>query len=83
MVYIRKVLPIKIIKILKGLKNTFLYNIVMFVLVYCINYINILDTAKIFIQLIVGFISYIGIAYVCKDKNFNSCQVIMKQILSK
>lgn len=83
LVFTKNVIPIKIVNIIKSLKNTFMYNIVMFIMVYCINYINVTDIAKIIAQITIGIISYIGIAYMSKDENFMTCQIIMKQILKK
>lgn len=70
LIYTQKVIPIKILKIIEGMKKTILYNLIMFILIYSINFFDLSNILKLIVQVFVGISVYWILSLVFNDENY-------------
>ncbi len=80
LIYTRRVIPIQIKTILHGMTRTILYNVIMFLIVYSINYLALSNTIKIMIQISLGISSYFVLAKIFRDQNYLICISLLNKI---
>lgn len=68
---------------IKDILPLLINSIIMGLIVYSINYINIEPVTKLFIQLFIGIFVYIIIAYIFKDQSFEYILRILKNLKNK
>lgn len=81
--YTKKVIPIQIKKVFINIKNTLIYNVGMFLIIFAINFVPLENGIKLLIQIFLGIITYITFAIIFKDKNYKTCLKLLSVILNK
>ena len=60
-----------------------LMSCVMFVCVYMVNYVNVLDWVKILMQVVIGIIVYVGLSVITKNAEFKQLKQICLEMIYK
>lgn len=79
----RKLLNYNYLEQIKDLFPTLIISIIMFIIVYSFNFINLNMYILLIIQILVGVIIYFGLAYIFKLESLNYMIEILKSFLKK
>ena len=67
----------------KDIASSFIISLVMFVVVYIMNHMKINIYVLLVMQIIVGIVIYLGIAYICKNESLTYIKDMIKEKLGK
>ena len=76
-------MPIKIKEIVRSIKNTFIFNVIMFAIVFSLNFLNCGNVIKLILQMFIGIIMYLILGVIFKDDNHKICVKLVSKILNK
>lgn len=79
----RKLLNYNYFEQIKDLFPSLIISIIMFIIVYSFNFINLNMYILLFIQILVGVIIYFGLAYIFKLESLNYMIEILKSFSKK